>query len=433
VQVTDAVVMNNTFVDCTPASLCEGSDAERTLPPQNVLFAKNVFYSSTNTVVYYAWNDIQGIHFADNIINTKYNQHLNAGFEKTALKTVSLNNLIFPIVHKETDSSIIDSLLNLNKDRLPSIATMPGYGTLILLKQLLSNAYYSCGAKWFSLNEHVAQPISVNCKTAAEVYEQLKNQVAPLIIHLTGNNYLFNQPLIINQKIEFTSPAKSSISISSTAPLSSLFIIKNKSNLSLQNIRANVNGLQSNAFIASDTAGSAEHYTLSIKNISIENLTACTAIFQANKSTIADSIVIEDCNFYNLKSGFLMNSEKDNKGYYNAEKIFIANNHFEKGNGVLLTVYRGGNDESTLGPTLSFTNNIISNYNTQGVESVISLTGVQKSKITYNAFSNCNESGRLIIYKDTVRARHLIDANKFIHSGIVEKNDFVTNNMNEFR
>src|SRR6266404_7113571 len=38
VQVTDAVVMNNTFVDCSPMSLGEGSDEERTLSPANVLF-----------------------------------------------------------------------------------------------------------------------------------------------------------------------------------------------------------------------------------------------------------------------------------------------------------------------------------------------------------------------------------------------------------
>ena len=43
VQVTDAVVMNNTFVDCSPMSFGEGSDKERTLPPANVLFAKNIF------------------------------------------------------------------------------------------------------------------------------------------------------------------------------------------------------------------------------------------------------------------------------------------------------------------------------------------------------------------------------------------------------
>lgn len=97
----------------------------------------------------------------------------------------------------------------------------------------------------------------------------------------------------------------------------------------------NGQGLQCDVMIASDTAGSSEHFNLAMKNISIENLTACHAIFQASKSTITDSIVVENCRFLNLNNGFLMTDEKDNKGYYNAEKKRIDNNRFENGNGIL--------------------------------------------------------------------------------------------------
>ena len=43
VQVTDAEILNNSFYECSPISLCEGSDAERTLPPDVVVIAENTF------------------------------------------------------------------------------------------------------------------------------------------------------------------------------------------------------------------------------------------------------------------------------------------------------------------------------------------------------------------------------------------------------
>ena len=42
-------------------------------------------------------------------------------------------------------------------------------------------------------------------------------------------------------------------------------------------------------------------------------------------------------------------------GIYNAEKIRLINNRIIKHGGIVLDLYRGGVDESTLGPDLIFT------------------------------------------------------------------------------
>jgi poly(beta-D-mannuronate) lyase len=120
---------------------------------------------------------------------------------------------------------------------------------------------------------------------------------------------------------------------------------------------------------------------------------------------IADSITINNNSFINNSCNFfLMNEEKEDKGYYNAEKISIGHNNFSSQTGTLLNIYRGGSDESTLGPNLTFSHNKLSNCS--GADPLITLTGVQVSNIFSNNFSNCNPSSTLILYKDLVRARH---------------------------
>ena len=74
------------------------------------------------------------------------------------------------------------------------------------------------------------------------------------------------------------------------------------------------------------------------------------------KATLADSIIISNSSFSDLAGGFALADEKENKGYYNVEKMVVTNCRFTGGKGVLLNVYRGGNDESTLGPKLKFNN-----------------------------------------------------------------------------
>jgi poly(beta-D-mannuronate) lyase len=425
VQVTDAVVMNNTFVDCAPASFGEGSDAERTLPPSNVLFARNVFYNNTDSVLYRVWDDLKGIHFTHNEANRLLQVDPTGGFDQAVLKTEKTYGYIFPTTSKKTNTNSIDSLSKLNNGRLPEITATAGFSDLERFHQVLSNAYHNCGAKWSSFKNTVLRSVKFNCKTSADVYSRLKNQTSPLIISLTGSSYSFTDPIIINRETSFTSAQKTAIKISSSQTLSSLFRIAGRGSLTLHDISFDAAGLRCKAMIASDTAGSSQHFNLALSKVSVENLSSCNAIFVASKSMIADSIMVENCRFSVLNNGFQMVDEKDNKGYYNAEKIRINRNEFKNGSGVLLAIYRGGNDESTLGPNLSFTNNLVINYNTTGMEPLVQLTGVQKTRVASNEFQNCNTSKTLIQYKDIVRADHVLSANELVNSGTITKNEFV--------
>ena len=126
-----------------------------------------------------------------------------------------------------------------------------------------------------------------------------------------------------------------------------------------------------------------------------------------------------------------MTDEKEDKGYYNAEKIFIGHNSFSNLNGNLVNIYRGGSDESTLGPHLIFSHNILRNCKSTGSpNSLITLIGVQQTEIFSNRFSNCNEDATLILYNDKVRAKHYFERNSISNSGRQEVNKYVIGKNN---
>jgi poly(beta-D-mannuronate) lyase len=85
VQVTNAEIISNTFYECSPMSLCEGSDTERTLPPDNVIFSNNIFYNTRDSIIYRAYDDIKGIKFSGNKVSAKVSQVLPDGLKKNKL------------------------------------------------------------------------------------------------------------------------------------------------------------------------------------------------------------------------------------------------------------------------------------------------------------------------------------------------------------
>ncbi|HMK19171.1 MAG TPA: polysaccharide lyase 6 family protein [Chitinophagaceae bacterium] len=394
VQVTNAEIADNIFYECSPISLCEGSDAERTLPPDNVTFSNNAFYNTRDSIIYNAYDDIKGIHFTSNKVSDKINQPLADGFTKTVLP-LSVNNI--PIAEKQV--------------------------------------YTNSGTNWFKkyTASNSKKTIFINCLTAEEIYKQLERK-EEVTIQLTGKEYKINKPFVISKSVQFKSDKKSSI-VFETENILSVFILSGKGNLTLNNIHIDGKNVNANQFISSDSNGYSDHYNLIINNCSFQNFNrdnGCQTIFYAFKSMMADSIVVHNNLFINNNCNFFsMKDEKEDKGYYNAEKIIIGHNNFNSQNGTLLNVYRGGSDESTLGPNLIFSHNKLSNCS--ATDPLITLTGVQVSNIFSNNFSKCNPTSTLVFYKDIVRARHNFERNTLTNSGKIEKNVFVVEKGNTMK
>ena len=71
VEVSEAIIANNSFYECAPASFCEGSDKERSVAPYNVAFVNNLFYNTRDSALFYYYDDISKISFTGNVLSPK--------------------------------------------------------------------------------------------------------------------------------------------------------------------------------------------------------------------------------------------------------------------------------------------------------------------------------------------------------------------------
>lgn len=388
VQVTEAVITENTFVECSPMSLGEGSDPERTLSPAGVDFARNMFYNTRDTAVYLSWDDISGIRFASNIVSPSVRQRLQTGFTR------------------------------------PAKFLIPSSTEVALREKKLRKAI---GARWYAANKEVKTAYSVvKCNSASEVYRQL-NSSKPVSIELTGASYHFKEPLVINRPVRFTTKGRS-VALGAPA-MRSLFVISGRGQLSLDNFSVNGAGVAATHFISSDSSGSSDHFNLWVNSSVFTSLwreRGCRNFFFASRSIIADSIVFVNNTFRdNHVEMFMMNDETTDRGYYNAEKIAWRGNDVTNHDGRLMDIYRGGVDESTLGPLFIFEKNKLSQVHSKKGEPMIRLYGVQQSVIKGNTFAACNGGGVLIRFEDRVRADHKLYANRYDTSGEVITNRYV--------
>lgn len=435
VQVTDAVIANNSFYNCSPISFCDGSDAERTLPPANIAFANNLFFNDQDSIFYRTFDDLSGFNFRGNSVNKNNNQQLLRGFSHAAITMQKNDNKPFPVSTPSTKTTVPDSIQKIAKKRLGhTISSNSGFSNLALIKQIQANAYHNTGATWMKQQNinGVAAPIAqVNCKNASDIYKAIDRN-EPVYINMTGSEYHFDRPLKITSEITFTSIDEIKIS---TPEMHSLFEMGGNGNLVLQKVIINGEGVRAHNFITTDSTGPVNHFNLKINRSEIRNLmgsNGCKNFFHARKSIVADSIIISANKFQNNDVDYFeMNSEKADKGYYTAERIVIRENEFSNTTGVLLDIYRGGNDESTLGPNLTVIDNNFKDCKGSPDEPFINLVGVQRSKIMRNKFKDVNDGGVLVSYTDRVRAYHFLEENKMKASGSIKTNDFVINQNNK--
>lgn len=438
VQVTDAVISNNTFYECSPISLCDGSDAERSLPPDHVYFASNAFYNTKDSIIYRAFDKLDGIQFRGNQVHSKVQQSLPKGFLKGGMSTQKNDPAPFVVAQDSSGPiTVIDTLQKIAKTRLTGgFNNAAGFSNLSLIKKIQANAFTATGAAWYKRPVVKSiQYIQVSAKNAEEVYKLLERK-EPMSIALTGKQYILDKPFAINKPVRFTGDKKLTTAFSST-DIPAIFELGGNGHLVLSTIFIHAGNVQAKYFISNSKEGFTDHYSVSVQGCTIQELRlekGCEAFFFAQKSMIADSVTLRGNYFTgNNVAHIVMNTEKDDKGLYGAEKIVLDKNTFSKEQGSLLDIYRGGNDESTLGPNLVATGNSWRDCSNSDEKPFIALTGVQRSLFSGNVFMDCFTNTSLFVYNDKVRAYHILEKNVIRGSGKVQTNNFVTQKDNNIQ
>jgi poly(beta-D-mannuronate) lyase len=329
---------------------------------------------------------------------------------------------------------ILDSLNAIASTRgVPAFSNTIGANNLNYFKALLANAP-KLGNSWESKKVSGANASAttsaanaqktITVSTASELEAAIASGTHSKII-LNAGTYTFGEPIVIKNNVTLSTNG-AVVNFATSSAVNSLFILQQNAQLNLENVSVNAAGLAAQNFIAVTSDGSGIHNSINISASKIRGFTGAS-IVMAPKSSYLDNITIQNSVFENNKGTLLsLKDEDDNKGYYNAERIKVQGNQFTNHTGQLAVIYRGGNDESTMGPIFSFSANKMVNCSAN--EPLIWLFGVQQSNIYNNQFSSANKGGKIVAYTDNTKAFHYQKNNSATESGTIQENKFVINN-----
>jgi poly(beta-D-mannuronate) lyase len=429
VEVSDAVIANNTFFECTPISLGEGSDAERSVAPHDVDFINNLFFASKAASLAVLHDDMSRIRFHGNILAGGLTGNIAGdGFRESNVSVIGKGAMTLPMTPDNIRRPVSDSIIRVAASRIKgALSNRPGVSDADILQQVSGHASNAVGARWFERTRPVARTATFECRNAEELSMALANgRDAELVIWLTGDDYVFDAPVTLTGKTVLSTKSRKQIRFSLKGGGSPFLIhISAGSTLSIKDLSIELGSLNSRSFLSTDTTGPSGHSSLSIHDCSFQNMNGI--FLNGARSSVSDSIVVVACRFEGMKGPvFRFDAETDQKGYYNVERMRVSECRFADGTAPILTMLRSGKDESTLGPDIQFDRNQMVNCNSGKASALLSLSGVQYSRLEGNAFTGCNTDATLVEYRDWVKATHHFRQNLLQQSGSIRTNAYVT-------
>lgn len=367
-HVKDVTLENNRFINCDHILFCVGKDNERTLPPSNIIFCRNQFINKATKELYQAFDDISGFTFTDNKVNYSFPVH-QSGFEND--KSLSPEVDLKPYMKKTTGTTWHTPKVNLNLALSGNeIKVKAGQNTL---QDALSEAKEG----------------DVLTLMEAAVYRMDNTLLIDKYIRIQADSSLQKRPVLC---------------FNGTSGAAFITLIRG-GNLEIRGIAFDGEGEAGKALAEGGItvkSGTITPYLLTVDNCEFYNFNESgLAAIRGEKSTFSPKIIIRNSCFHDM-SGEAINfaGEKDDKGKYNVEELYIDNCAFYRLLSSALNVYRGGNDESTSGPMVVVSHCTIENVDNKEQGSAMRLIGVQQATISNTSFENSGRGGASIRFNE---------------------------------
>lgn len=338
-QVNGGEFSNNTFVDCDHVQLCAGSDKERSAVPINTTVENNVFYHSSSKNLFTVYDDISGIHFANNIVNQGVESLAGTGMEAIEMKLVkNESGILFP-----ESAQIKNAGCSLQKP----VATKE-----------------NTGVSWYKISD-AELVFDIGKQTVVEpgyntLFNAVQNSGPGDVLVLNDGEYVNSKDLNVMHPLTIKAANKGKAILFTEK--NDMFLIQNEGALKLKGLKmsgAMSPDMAGNCIVGTSRSSMNRNYKLIVEDCEVEDLMVNHTFdfLRVAQNTFADSVVIRNCSFKNLSGSVAaLNKETEDIGSYSAEYVIYENNSFENVGGAVLNLYRGGTDESTFGPSLTFTN-----------------------------------------------------------------------------
>ncbi|MDA8611832.1 polysaccharide lyase 6 family protein [Flavobacteriaceae bacterium] len=393
-QVEDAIIENNVFVDSDHVQLCAGSDAERSATPINSTFKNNTFYLEKPSKLVTIYDDISGIAFENNLTNHPINKTLTSGFEVENMSlTKDKNGLLMPMIGEKVIAPAL-------ADEIPT-------------KENTGAAWYSKADKRIAFESGKTTSVAAGVNT---LFDAIKNSQPGDILELKDSERyeLTKLPLIQHPLTIQASEGKIPLILWEKK---AAFDIVNGGELRLKDLTfdgENAPDGSGNAVIRTSKYSMNKNYSLRIENCAFDNLDVNHSfdVIRIYKNTFADEIHISNSTFNNITGHVMaLDKETDDVGIYNAEFVTLHNNIFTNIGGAVLSLHRGGKDESTFGPFLDMDHCTFENVGFDSrnkYKAAINLYGVQDIQMKNSIFKKTKKiQMHLVVGEPIVKVDHL--------------------------
>lgn len=377
VQVDNALIERNTVVDSSRVTLAAGSDTERSAVPVNSMMRRNLFVAQGEGALFRIEDDISGIGMQENVVLGPTGAAAGLTLERRTAKMVRAENgLLYP-----DDPTLADvgAPRDLRPVQLSDVGVAwynkPGNGELF-------------GA---SGKVHEVVPGEDTLAVAADAAGEGD------VLLLAPGQYVVDRVIGLDKTLSIRGAKaedRSGVVIRFTRP--SLVELRQGGNLQIADVTVD-------GSLAPDSVGNSVIRTTSfplqanmkveLAGIAVRNLTVNKAfnVLTLGKGALADRVTIRNSAFSEVSGAIVAaDSETDDFGRYNVEYLDIVDSNFADIAGPLASVYRGGTDESTFGPSVTITGNALSNVgrgSANGAQASFLLHGVQTAQIAHNALT----------------------------------------------
>ncbi len=373
VQVQNALIENNTIVDSARMSLGAGADAERSAPPVDSKFRRNLFLFDRPGSHIQVEASISGIAFSDNrVVAAAPLPDIKGVTEQRVAMERASNGLLYPVdralarVGAPRDLDVID-MDAVGAPWYPKADRVDTFGTGALVQVPRGESALS------------------------EAIERAKDGDR---LVLAPGDYLVDRTLLVNKSISIEGARDGGRSvIRFSRP--TLFEIAVGGRLRLKSVEidgSDAPDADGNAVIRTSIVPMPAAFAIELDDVSVRKLTVNKAfdVIALGKGSLADRITIVNSRFEDITGTVIAaDAETDDLGRYNADHVTIRQSQFINVAGPIVSMYRGGTDESTFGPHFVFHDNRVENcgqLQRRGVAATLALHGVQHASIERSIF-----------------------------------------------